>query len=646
LASFFLFTATHVASLYLDDSGETITVGTVLGIGHPPGYPLQILLAHLASLLPLGGPAEAINLSAALLAALCVCAAYLILLDLASGLSGAAAIATALAPAALLCLGPVYWHNALVAKGSVYHLNNLLSLALLGLLASPKAWTPARQRAFWLLLGLALSHHYMSQLPLLPAYAWLLWTRARFRTLRGAWLALPGLCLYLYIPLRAACHPDLNWGDVASLREFLFFLFRIQYAYSELTRSLGTSLTQAWDSLVLLAREGAGLVPLAAAAGLWIGRRERWVQALALGWLATLASISLYLNLDEKTLFLLQAYLFPAYLCQSLLAGRGVLGLVRGMGPGLRRAVLALSILAAAGLGAWEWPRLDLSGYYYALDSARGLLLALPRNALVLVEGDNTVFPLWYLQRVLGERRDVAVVGPAVLPMDWVREDLERRWPDLHQPLVRTRQRLGVDSVPVLTQAYLDLNPQRPAYSGFSPLDARIQGWDLLNAGQAFQCVRTPAPALPDLDAAMRRLQAVPLRGFTRRPVDGQTLDLVIEDLAVRFNMLGASAQAAKDGARAVEFFKRASWLAPERAEFSYNLGNLLYQLGRKEEAAEAFAQSSIADPKNTNCWYNRGVIFFELGRLSEAHSCFQRAHDLDPGRADIAQALQQSAGS
>lgn len=646
LSAFALYTATHVASLYLDDSGETVTVGSVLGIGHPPGYPLQILLAHMASWLPLGGPAETINLLAALLASLCACAVFLLLLDLANGLSKTAALAVALAPAVLLCLGPVFWHNALVAKGSVYHLNNLLSVLLLGLLAAPQSLSPLRQRAFWLILGLALSHHYMSQLPLLPAYAWLLWRAEGAQSLRKAWLALPGLCLYLYIPLRAAQHPDLNWGDVHSLREFFFFLFRIQYAYSELTRSLGTSLTEAWDSMVLLAREGAGLVLAAALAGLWIGRRERWVQALALGWLATLASITFYLNLGEKTLFLLQAYLFPAYLCQTLLAGRFFLRWTASMGPGLRKVVLACAILLAGSLGAWEWPVLDLSSYYYALDSARGLLLALPRNALLLCEGDVTVFPLWYLQRVLGERRDVAVVGPAVLPMDWVREDLVHRWPDLHQPLVQTQQRLGVDSAPVLTQAYLDMNPQRPAYSSYSPLDPRIQGWSLQSVGQAFQCVKSAVPPPPDLAGARRRMQAIALRGFTHRPVDDQTLNLLIGDLAVRYNILGAGAQGAQDGAQALELYQDAARLDPERGDFTYNLGNLLYQMGRKEEAAEAFERSSKADPSNVNCWYNRGVILFELGRLPEAHTCFQKAHALDPGRADISQALQQSAGA
>src|SRR5256885_12037242 len=57
------------------------------------------------------------------------------------------------------CALPIY---ATVAKGSVYMLNNALSLGLFLCLFR------GRSRLFFLLLGLGLAHHYMSQLVLLP----------------------------------------------------------------------------------------------------------------------------------------------------------------------------------------------------------------------------------------------------------------------------------------------------------------------------------------------------------------------------------------------------------------------------------------------------------------------------------------------
>ena len=61
---------TLAPTVTLTDSGELIVVARGLGIAHPPGVPLWIILAHLVSLVPLGNVAQRINFSSALSAAL------------------------------------------------------------------------------------------------------------------------------------------------------------------------------------------------------------------------------------------------------------------------------------------------------------------------------------------------------------------------------------------------------------------------------------------------------------------------------------------------------------------------------------------------------------------------------------------------
>src|SRR6266705_5869678 len=65
-----LFTWTLAPTVTLTDSGELIVVAHGLGVAHPPGVPLWVILAHLASLVPLGNVAVRINFSSALFAAL------------------------------------------------------------------------------------------------------------------------------------------------------------------------------------------------------------------------------------------------------------------------------------------------------------------------------------------------------------------------------------------------------------------------------------------------------------------------------------------------------------------------------------------------------------------------------------------------
>src|SRR5438270_252637 len=69
LIALLLFSWTLAPTVTLTDSGELILVAQGLGVAHPPGVPLWVILAHLASLVPLGNVAVRINFSSALFAA-------------------------------------------------------------------------------------------------------------------------------------------------------------------------------------------------------------------------------------------------------------------------------------------------------------------------------------------------------------------------------------------------------------------------------------------------------------------------------------------------------------------------------------------------------------------------------------------------
>src|SRR5204862_2788387 len=64
-----LYSWTLAPTVTLTDSGELLVVARGLGVAHPPGVPLWVILAHLASLVPLGNVAVRINFSSALFAA-------------------------------------------------------------------------------------------------------------------------------------------------------------------------------------------------------------------------------------------------------------------------------------------------------------------------------------------------------------------------------------------------------------------------------------------------------------------------------------------------------------------------------------------------------------------------------------------------
>src|SRR6266540_5116712 len=70
LVALVVYSWTLAPAVTLTDSGELIVAAYGLGVAHPPGFPLWIILAHLASLVPIGNVAVRINFASAIFAAL------------------------------------------------------------------------------------------------------------------------------------------------------------------------------------------------------------------------------------------------------------------------------------------------------------------------------------------------------------------------------------------------------------------------------------------------------------------------------------------------------------------------------------------------------------------------------------------------
>src|SRR5256886_16785851 len=82
LAALVVYVWTLAPTVTLVDSGELIVVAQGLGVAHPPGFPLWVMLAHLASLVPFGNVAVRINFSSALFAALASAVLTLVVMEL------------------------------------------------------------------------------------------------------------------------------------------------------------------------------------------------------------------------------------------------------------------------------------------------------------------------------------------------------------------------------------------------------------------------------------------------------------------------------------------------------------------------------------------------------------------------------------
>lgn len=104
---------------------------------------------------------------------------------------------------------------------------------------------------------------------------------------------------------------------------------------------------------------------------------------------------------------------------------------------------------------------------------------------------------------------------------------------------------------------------------------------------------------------------------------------------AVEAEERGDLGRAADAYARALEASAEASPEASPEAETLFNLGNVLYELGREADAAERYLQAIEADRDFAEAWNNLGNCLVAIGKLDEAIHAYQTALALEPSYPD-----------
>ncbi len=96
--------------------------------------------------------------------------------------------------------------------------------------------------------------------------------------------------------------------------------------------------------------------------------------------------------------------------------------------PSPRAFKLAAPILLIALIPLFaNWKYASRSGHQFTREWARDYLNSVEPYAIVITNGDNDTFPLWYAQEVEGVRRDVTVAVTTYLDTDWFVRQMIRR---------------------------------------------------------------------------------------------------------------------------------------------------------------------------------------------------------------------------
>ncbi len=425
--------APSVATLF-DDSLEFQVVIPLLGVPHPPGYPLYVLAGKLWTMLvPLHDPAWRLNLFSALAAAIALHYLYrLTFLLVPRHRSVAPAVA-------LLALAPTFWGQATIAE--VYALHMALMSAILFITVSlamdaPMSSQDSRREhtrtllLCFALLGMSLAHHRMTLL-LMPAVTYLLWaTRRRLPHTATTWglavaLLFAPLLLYLYIPLvgarvgsldgtyRNTWPAFLDWIQARAYRVFLTGNpFNVHREGLDYVRIYLDEMGTAALALTLLGTN-----------------RHRWSRPLWDMFFVALATHLLfvvnYKVTDIQVFFLPVLLLSVPFIAVGLEilwdGGEEFLGwmvrrrTISQQGARVLRQVLALVLVLLplaqpVARTIDRWPDLDRSDDWAVYDLGMDIMAQpLPkRSAIVGILGETTL--VRYFRDVLGYRPDLIVV--------------------------------------------------------------------------------------------------------------------------------------------------------------------------------------------------------------------------------------------
>ncbi len=413
LVPFGCYLLTMPRTLYNNDSAEFATAADTIGVPHPPGYPLYVLLGHLFTWLPIGDVGYRVNLMSAVFASVTLVLVWAIVRDLTGSSFGGVVAAW------LLGFAYPFWSDAIVAE--VYTLDSALVAAMiLCLLGWRRRHDPRQLAVAFLFLGLSLANRTTNLLNLPVVVLFLIPDlRSAWRTvLRCAPALLPGPALYGLLPLRTAMGADYTWGATYAIdgsrididltdpgRMWWFVSARIfrsgtsWYSWDERLRQCIDFAGDAWSATL-----GGGLI-LALTGLIWLAAKDRRAAVLLGGiGIAQTAFFINYAAIDKDTMFV------HTYMVLAVSAGcAAALSMAALRRAPLRGGAAALLLALPLLMAATQWPRLDLSHETRARTRSEAIMSAAEPHALI-IGGWPDIAPLDYLQTVEDQRTDLSLV--------------------------------------------------------------------------------------------------------------------------------------------------------------------------------------------------------------------------------------------
>ncbi len=628
LATFFVYLFTLCPTFYWRDSAEFVDAAFALGVAHPAGFPTYLPPANLMTYLPFGSIAFKINLLSALMGSGAAVALFFLtkrlILTLGGDQKGRAlffSAATALAFAFSFSL----WESSVSAE--VYAGMGFFS-ALLLLWALIWAETADLRFLFAgsFLLGLTAGLHGTAAffVPALVLFV-ILNYKGRLKPadlLMVLFFFIVGFSVYIYLPLRSAAGPRIDWGNPHTLEGFLVQILDKKDTAYHFAISRGGLLEKIGLFFYVLVRELTFLWPVTALWGFYLIFKKNW-RLFTLFILFGAVHIAFFIwYWSIGTIYI------PFYVPVMAVGGAGLYFLSRRLSaiPTLKiNAARILAILTGALVCfnlLFNYSELDKSDYYAAEDFTCSDFYRFDYGAMVVT---NLLWPNFYcLQDVQRLREDLTIiaVGDIVQP-DYFNRFTRERYPELEIPAGEVSRDTGVAFLKNLV--FLNAH-HRAVYIGPDEDIVKKVSYRLLPEVLFFRLVtdKEAAAATKEYyDAYVKRLD-----DYTRLETDLEgpsfyTDEVSVEYYRIVFNTLSAY------------FIDRGLWDVELKAlKYSAIFGSLttkqmidtgiaLMNSGELSDAEIALKRVVVLEPREKRGHIQLGRLYILMNRYKEANEQF-----------------------
>jgi Flp pilus assembly protein TadD len=587
-------------TIFTSGAGENVAAVALLGVPHPPGFPLFCLLGKIFTLLiPMGNMAFRVNLFSAVCGAAAAGMLYTFLKTFLGNQWRFAAAASAL----LFAFSLTFWSQAVIAE--VYTLNALCLATTFYLLVRWEQGAPLWPAGLTAALGLTV---HPLQLFFLPGWFFFILRSPRRRTIkfedvsRSTVAFLGGFALEFYPLLRSKADPALDWGNPSTLRNLIAYLTAAQYRERMFSLPLSHVLQNAADGGILLFRQFTPwlvLLPIAGATLVFFRNRRIFFVTIVPVILTYIYAINYNIPWEIYVYYIpivFVAAIWTAWLFSSLPTKWDKFSTIF---PALAVVPLLLNY----------YPN-DRAHNRIALDYGIDLLRTAPEDSTLILPQTDAAFSVLYLTSVENQRKDLSV---------WVHTDKNG------VNTLRDGVKPDVPAVP-LDQF---LAGKRNVFLSQRVTEETVSGFNQVPNGVLYRLV--PKKDLPnqspyDFSSYLLEKYADHLPSFYMDDRDRAVLGFY-------YLSRGDNLIKEKDNGAAMQQYLLAEKIGKDLPEIRSQLGLRFADLGNKT-AAIAQLRESIRLMENAEDYNRLGRLLVETNRLDDAKAAFERAIRLNPNLA------------